>query len=292
MNQYLDKFLIICQVERGLSKNTVSSYKTDLVDFINFNKTSEINKKTIRSYLENLYLKQIKRSSYLRKLSSLNQFMQFLVEEKVLIENPIVDIKRPAKEKTLPKCLKPAEIEILIETAKKDNKFGIRMALIIDFLYASGMRISELLTLKMNDIKNAEKLIMIKGKGNKERLVPLRKKTFELLAEYLIVRKDFVSSLAGDKYLFCSRSGTGHLTREMVGMELKKVARLANIDETRVSPHVLRHSFATNLVNKKINLRVVQELLGHSDISTTEIYIDTMDSEIIDFVKEHHPMSN
>ena len=122
MNQYLDKFLIICQVERGLSKNTVSSYKTDLVDFINFNKTSEINKKTIRSYLENLYLKQIKRSSYLRKLSSLNQFMQFLVEEKVLIENPIVDIKRPAKEKTLPKCLKPAEIEILIETAKKDKK--------------------------------------------------------------------------------------------------------------------------------------------------------------------------
>ena len=199
MNQYLDKFLIICQVERGLSKNTVSSYKTDLIDFINFNKTSEINKKTIRSYLENLYLKQIKRSSYLRKLSALNQFMQFLVEEKVLIENPIVDIKRPAKEKTLPKCLKPAEIEILIETAKKDNKF-----------------------VKIIDLNRP----------------------------------------------------------------------LANIDETRVSPHVLRHSFATNLVNKKINLRVVQELLGHSDISTTEIYIDTMDSEIIDFVKEHHPMSN
>jgi integrase/recombinase XerD len=228
----------------------------------------------------------------LRKISSLNQFLQFLVEENFLVENPMVDIKRPAKEKSLPKFLKPAEIEILIENAKKDNKFGIRMALIIDFLYASGMRISELLTLRMSDIKNAEKLIMIKGKGNKERLVPLRKQTFGLLEKYLEVRKDFVSSLDGDKYLFCSRGGTGHLTREMVGMELKKVALLSNIDPTRVSPHVLRHSFATNLVNKKVNLRVVQELLGHSDISTTEIYIDTMDSEIVDFVKENHPMSN
>ncbi len=291
LSEMLKKFLIICHVERALSKNSLSAYKTDLSNFIEFNKEKIIDKQSIRSYLEYLYSKQIKRSSYLRKLSSLNQFISFLIEEKALKDNPMTEIKRPKYEKKIPKFLKPEEIELLIETAKKDNKFGIRMALIIEFLYASGMRISELLCLKISDIKNITQLIMIKGKGNKERLVPLRSQTIDLLDRYLEIRNDFISSVNAADYLFCSRSGTGHLTREQVSMELKKVATLANIDKTRVSPHVLRHSFATKLANKKINLRVLQELLGHSDISTTEIYIDTMDSEILDFVKENHPIS-
>ncbi len=294
----LEKFLTICNVERGLSNNTIQSYRRDLKEFIEFIKIDlkKVDKKIIRQFLETLHLKQLKRSSYLRKLSSVSQFMQFLIEENYIQDNPMIDIKRPKKEKKLPKFLIEKDVQYLIETAQSDNKFGIRMACIIEFLYASGMRISELLSLKVTDIipiqKNHEKLIMIKGKGAKERLVPVRNQTIDLLEKYLAVRNDFVKSQDGSKYLFCSRGGKGHLTREQVGMTLKKIALLANIDPNKVSPHVFRHSFATKLCHKKVNLRVLQELLGHSDISTTEIYIETADSEIIDFVKNNHPMGD
>lgn len=304
LQEFIEQYLIVCKVEKGLSVNSVSSYKRDLKYFYDFLSTiikgdinpEAVTKNHIRKYLEDLYLKELKRSSFLRKISSINQFFSYLLAEKIVSYNPLVEVKRPQKEARLPKFLSPDEVNQLIAAAAKPgNKFSIRMVCIIAMLFSSGLRISELLDIKVQDVcVNNEPLLMIKvkGKGNKERLVPINSLSQQALAKYLTIREQFVTYGEKNDYLFVSRGKLQRLTREQVGMLLKKVAMTAGIDPHKVSPHVLRHSFATNLCNKKVNLRVIQELLGHSDISTTEIYLNTADQEIIDFVRENHPLGD
>jgi integrase/recombinase XerD len=299
----LNDFIDFCNSECSLSLNTVAAYKTDLQCCIMFLRTLGVairnaNKDNIKRYLEKLYNDGIKKTSYCRKISSLNKFFYFLLSEKRIPVNPLIDIKRPKDSIKLPKFLTEEEVALLISTAAKgDDKFAIRLTCIITMLLSTGLRISELLDLKLSQVLLAiqssdnEKFISVIGKGNKERMVPLSHDAVAAIKNYLEVRTSFIAN-SGNNYLFCSRSSKGRLTREQVGMLLKKLSLSANINPDRVSPHVIRHTFATRFCNNKIDLRIIQELLGHSDISTTEIYINSLDMDVVDFVNKYHPLSS
>jgi len=297
--EWIDEFSIACTLEHGLSNNTATSYKSDLSGFAKFLKDTnkhDLTKSTIKKYFLKLHTDKISRSSFLRKISALNNFFSFLLINTKIRENPISTIPRPKKEKVLPKFLQYSEIEKLIEYCNANqDKYHIRMSCIITILKTTGMRISELLNLKVHDIEidhhKNQQFVQIVGKGNKERLVPLHQDALDVIQKYLSIRSQFMKNSENNSHLFPSRSKNQRLTREQVGMSLKKISIACGLDHHKISPHIIRHSFATNLCSKKIDLRVLQEILGHSDISTTEIYIDVMDKEIIDFVNTHHPLN-
>lgn len=291
LNTYIDQFLSYCAVQKGLADLTLSSYRNDLNHFNQFVtakkvKIQEINKKTLKQYIVQCSVSGISRSSINRKISSLNQFFKFLISINVITESPAVEIVRPKAEKRLVKFLSDDEVEKLC--CLPHDK--IKTIVLIKMIYDSGMRVSEVIGIKSSAIekmlKSDAKVKMLKiiGKGSKERIVPIRDKTLELIKSYLRQLKK------KEEYLFPSRSKSGHITREQVGIMIKEAAIMNNIDHGRVSPHVLRHSFATNLCKKNIDLASMQLLLGHSDISTTEIYLHTLHEELFDIVKTSHPM--
>lgn len=284
----ISDFLIKLQTEDGLSKNTIASYGKDLELFDKFLVKKNIslkqaNKQVLKDYLFLLHQEKLKAASIARKISCLKNFFKFLVNESFISDNPALNLDTPKREVRLPKFLSEEEILKLLEVAKSD----LRLSCMIEILYAAGLRVTELVSLPFVSVqREGESLrnyLIVKGKGNKERIAPLNKAAIKKLLEYLKVRED-------SPWLFPGYAKGKHLTRQAFHKMLKDLAIVAGLDPARVHPHVIRHSFATHLLNSGVDLRVLQELLGHSDISTTEIYTHILDSKLRDLVFAHHPL--
>nr|MBQ0091168.1 site-specific tyrosine recombinase XerD [Candidatus Enterousia merdequi] len=279
---YIDIFTEALSAEKGRSKNTLISYTSDLThaqDSIGnlLDATSD----DIQNYLTNL---NDKPSSIVRKASALRSFYKFLMLEKIITKNPTTNLELPKRGRALPKYLSPNEIELLISSAG-DIKTSVRLRCMLELLYASGLRVSELCELPLS--ANLGDKLLIHGKGAKERLVPMHEAAQDALHKWLNVRGDVDS-----KYVFPTCSKTGHITRDGFFKILKKCAVLAGIEPSRVSPHVLRHSFASHLLAGGANLRVIQTMLGHEDISTTQIYTHVLPEKLRDTVENAHPLAH
>ena len=229
-----------------------------------------------------------------RKLSTLKDFCRFLYSEKVISTNPAAYILTPKQEKPLPKFLSVEEIEQLIDTAfaKKDYRYW-RIGVMIELMYATGLRVSELVGLPENSINYGKKLVTLVGKRNKERIVPIAGRVITALQEYLPLRNEFIKKNSSSTWLFPSLTAvSGHLTRDAFYKDLKKLAADCGIYPSRISPHVLRHSFATHLLNNNADLRSVQKMLGHENITTTEIYTHIIPQKLGDVVRSKHPLAH
>ena len=282
--------------EHGAAQNTVDAYSRDLSKFVQYlqskNKTLlSANTNTIKNYLEKLAKTGRSNSTQARNLSTLRQFYRFLQSDEQRPDNPCQNVDSPKTRRPLPKVLSEAEVTQLITASQSSNTpGGLRMACIIELLYSTGLRISELASLRLNSLVENQQLLRVLGKGGKERIVPVGELATIALTDYLEVRRHFIPNGRDDGWLFPSRSANGHLTRRRVAQILKGLALSANIEPSKVSPHVLRHAFASHLLANGADLRSVQLLLGHADISTTEIYTHVLQSRLNKFVIEHHPL--
>ncbi|MDR0741546.1 MAG: tyrosine recombinase [Rickettsiales bacterium] len=283
---HIEIFLEALSAEKGRSRKTLESYCNDLVQAQNaIGDLKQATTAQLRSFLANL---PVCPSSVARKASALRGFYKFLMLEKIIRENPSMGLELPKRQKTLPKFLSAYEIELLISSAG-DIKNSARLRAMIELLYASGLRVSELCGLPMTALLGNK--LLIHGKGAKERLVPVHESAQSALGKWLDISQDDAPKTKGVKYVFPSKSKTGHITRDGFFKILKKCAVLAGIDPKRVSPHVLRHSFASHLLAGGANLRAIQTMLGHEDISTTQIYTHVLPRQLRDTVEQHHPLS-
>ncbi|MCK5711713.1 MAG: tyrosine recombinase, partial [Hyphomicrobiaceae bacterium] len=244
----------------------------------------------------------LKATSLARRLSAVRQLYKFLVAEGQVTADPTLGQAGPRKERALPKTLNVAEVDRLIETAAQraakakglERLRAVRLHCLIEMLYATGMRVSELVSLPRDVLAGDARVLTIKGKGGRERLVPLNSKARAALEHYLQLGResnDAVAATVATKWLFPSKSTQGHLTRQRFGQDLKDLAAEAGLDPDRISPHVLRHAFASHLLDRGADLRSVQQLLGHADISTTEIYTHVLEERLKKLVHEHHPLA-
>ena len=299
----LSLFLESLTAERGLSQNTLQAYQHDLLDFLDFLKKESYLSATpshIRDYLHHLYGRALEPRTIARRLSALRHFYAFLSEENDIKENPTCDIEMPKIGKSLPKTLNEEEILALIEAAyHKEGPEGLRVLCLLELLYATGLRVSELVALPCSDIIAALRRdqipmpLVVRGKGNKERLVLLSAASVKALKSYLNVRHLFDKEKKDlGKWLFPSTSKQGYLTRQRFGQLLKELALEAGISLDKVSPHIIRHAFASHMLNNGADLLSLQKLLGHSDIATTEIYTHVMGDRLEQTVLEYHPLSD
>jgi integrase/recombinase XerD len=279
---YIELFLEALSAEKGRSKKTLESYASDLTHAqITLGNLTHATTTSIQRYLSDL---PDKASSVARKASALRGFYKFLMLEKIITENPSAGLELPKREKSLPKFLSIDEIELLISSAG-DIKTSVRLRAMIELLYASGLRVSELCELPVTAILGDK--LLIHGKGAKERLVPMHDGAIDALNKWLEIRDEHKES----RFVFPGIGKSGHMTRDGFFKILKKCAVLAGIDPTRVSPHVLRHSFASHLLANGANLRAIQTMLGHEDIATTQIYTHVLPDRLRDVVETHHPLS-
>jgi integrase/recombinase XerD len=297
MSSQVNIFLEMMAAERGASKNTLAAYLRDLKDFEIFmlrrNRTIEsADSKNIQDYLAQLKVKGRTSATHARKLSVLKGFYQFLYAERQRDEDPSDRIDGPRKGRSLPKYLSVNEVESLLEAAREQTgNSGVRLVALLEVIYSTGLRVSELVGLPLAAISSDRKILLVRGKGNKERMVPLTGPAIQAIADYLKLRKSFLTKEGTSLYLFPSRAKEGHLTRAGFGILLKDLAILAGIEPNRVSPHVLRHSFASHMLANGADLRTLQKLLGHADISTTEIYTHILEDRLRDLVLRSHPLS-
>ncbi len=280
---YIDIFLEALSAEKGRSDKTLISYESDLhlADNAINGGLINANNSDIQNYLSSL---PDKPSSIARKASALRGFYKFLMLEKIIKNNPTANLELPKRNRALPKFLTVEEIELLISSAG-DIRNSLRLRAMIELLYASGLRVSELCELPISGILGNK--LLIHGKGAKERLVPMHDAAIHALNKWLDARGDINS-----KYVFPTNSKSGHITRDGFFKILKKCAVLSGIAPNRVSPHVLRHSFASHLLAGGANLRAIQTMLGHEDISTTQIYTHVMPEKLKETVSNHHPLAN
>ena len=317
---YIENFLEKIKAEDGLSNNTILSYGKDLELFTRFLAHKKIGLFAVTSdylkeYLNQLHQENLRSSSVSRKISTLKSFYKFLQDENLIQDLPTLYLQNPKPDKKLPKFLSEEEIFKMLDFINRDkSEFGIKLSCMMEILYASGLRVSELVGIEMSAIqedfdesgqKTLRNYLIVRGKGNKERIAPLNKSAIKMLMEYLELRKKL--GLEKSKWLFVGKvrsnkkigeikekdyaKGDVHITRQRFHKMLKELALKVNIDPKRVHPHVIRHSFATHLLNSGVDLRILQELLGHSDISTTEIYTHILDSKLRDLVLKHHPLA-
>ena len=280
---YIDIFLEALAAERGRSEKTLMGYASDLAqaDAALPNGLMNATESDIQNFLSNL---PDKASSIARKASALRGFYKFLMLEKIITTNPTKNIELPKRTRPLPKLLSVDEIDLLISSAG-DIKTSTRLRAMLELVYASGLRVSELCELPMTAILGDH--LLIHGKGAKERMVPMHAGAINALNKWLDARGDIDS-----KYVFPGTGQSGHITRDGFFTILKKCAVLSGIDPTRVSPHVLRHSFASHLLSGGANLRAIQTMLGHEDISTTQIYTHVLPDQLRETVEKYHPLSN
>lgn len=289
------------KAERNSAKNTIQSYNRDLLSFHkNINKNFDaITTEDIISHIEQKR-KTCQNRTLNRYISCLKQFYSFLVNEDIIFINPIDQIRHMKTGLNIPKVLSIADIQKLLSKSKKNiTPDGIRCAAMLDLLYATGMRVSELVTIPLKSLvfepssKQLQKYLYVIGKGNKERLIPLHDQAIDSLLKYLQIRTLFLKDIKVKiNYLFPSHAKEGHITRQGFAKILKKVAFDAGIDMTRISPHIVRHSFATHLLQNGVDLFSIQNLLGHSDISTTQIYTHVNPEHIFDLINNHHPLNH
>jgi integrase/recombinase XerD len=302
---HIRQFLEMLAAERSAADNTLQAYRRDLDDFAAFVARSgrtpeQAAPADVAAYMRATFESGLSAASRARRLSALRQFFKFLMAEGVLAEDPSHGLSGPKKGRSLPKTLSVAEVDLLIETARtrietargRDLVRALRLYALIEMLYATGMRVSELVTLPRSVLTGDGRVLTIKGKGGRERLVPLNRAAREALTRYLDVGfEDGVAPMIKTKWLFASRGAEGHLTRQHLGLELKELAEDAGLDPQRVSPHVLRHAFASHLLDRGADLRSVQQLLGHADISTTQIYTHVLEERLKQIVFERHPLA-
>lgn len=280
---YIDVFLEALSAEKGRSAKTLDSYGADLraADAALSGGLMSATADDVQKYLASL---PDKASSIARHASALRGFYKFLMLEKIITENPTANLELPKRSRALPKFLTVDEIELLISSAG-DIKNSVRLRAMIELVYASGLRVSELCELPVTAILGDK--LLIHGKGAKERIVPMHAGAVAALNKWLAMRDDEKS-----KYVFPSGGASGHITRDGFFKILKKCAVLSGIDPHRVSPHVLRHSFASHLLAGGANLRAIQTMLGHEDISTTQIYTHVMPEQLRETVVAHHPLGH
>lgn len=289
-------FLSMMVAERGAAQNTIENYERDLEQFFDFVPTKEV--KNIKSEDISAVMQQLSRCSYApktiaRKLSAIKEFFKFLFSEKEIKENPTAYILAPKQEKPLPKFLTETEVRKLIDVAwQEESPEHKRLAVMLELIYACGLRVSELVSMPENCIDYDKRQILIRGKGSKERIIPISERAIKAVFEYINYRSHFIKEGRRSIWMFPSkRAASGHITRDAFFVYLKELAIKAEIAPAKVSPHVLRHSFATHLLNHNADLRSVQKMLGHEDISTTEIYTHILSEKLIDTVKRLHPLA-
>jgi len=307
----VDTFLNMLVAERGAALNTRHAYERDLADVCAFLKTQgkSLDAATtddLKSYLTDLSQRinskgkdntQTAVRTIARRISALRQFFGYMVSESKRSDDPTSNIESPKQTRTLPKVLTEDEITTLITTAQKQGGAeGLRLVALLEILYATGLRVSELVGLPMAAIGTESQYITVEGKGGRDRMAPLSEPAQTALKAYLDIRNRFVTSDNADnqsKWLFPSRtSESGHLTRQRFAQLLKELSRNAGLDTGRVSPHVLRHAFATHLLKHGADLRSVQKMLGHADIATTQIYTQIVNEQMQKAVEENHPLAD
>lgn len=299
----IDQFLEMMSAERGASRNTIEAYRRDLNEYLSFltgrgSTARTANTETVRAFLSVLHGRHLAKTSAARKLSAVKQFHRFLLAEGLSKDNPTSIVEGPKLGRPLPKIMSIEEVDRLIAKARDaiagalgDRKFrAARLYCLIEVLYATGMRVSEILSLRTEAARSKEQFLLIKGKGGRERLVPLNEAARDALKDFLALRED-TSDARDEGYLFSSNGGAGHLTRQRLGQELKALAAAAGLSPSKVSPHVLRHAFASHLLAGGADLRAVQQMLGHADISTTQIYTHVLSERLRKIVETHHPLA-
>ena len=299
-SRFVEIFLDMLTAESGVAHNTVESYRRDLAHFEAFlgrrrRKLENAETSHIRRYLRELSESGMAPSTSARHLSTLRRFYKFLCAERIRDDDPSNGLDSPKLTKSLPKFLTELEVDRLLEAAhNRTGADGLRISALMEILYAAGLRVSELVGLPLSALSRDGQLLTFRGKGNKERIVPLSEPAMDAVAAYLPVRIKFLSKLQTDLgagFLFPSRGRSGHLTRVWFNQILKELAVEANIDFQRVSPHIIRHSFASHLLANGADLRSLQLMLGHADISTTQIYTHVLDQRLKALVEQAHPLA-
>ncbi len=300
-------FLDALAAERGASVNTIEAYRRDLSDYLAHLKATGASALTagaaeVRGYLAARGSQGLKASSLARGLSAIRQFHKHLYAEGRRRDDPTVAIEGPRRGRPLPKVLTVEDVERLIAAARegldaperpiRERLAAARLASVIELIYASGLRVSEVLSLPKSAARTKEPFIAVRGKGGKERLAPLSNPARAAMAAYRALIAEAAPGAAASPWLFPALSESGHLTRQAFARDLKVVASSAGIPPSRVSPHVLRHAFASHLLQNGADLRVVQDLLGHADISTTQIYTHVLDERAKAMVRDLHPLND
>ena len=284
----VDKFIDSLWLEDGLSKNTLESYRYDLKNFSIWYKKDliEVNQSDIQAYLA-FKFPSSKSRSISRLLATLRRFYRYLLREKIIKEDPTLMIEMPKQSKTLPKSLNEEEVENLLNAPNIDLDQGLRDKAMLELLYACGLRVTELVSILLTELSINDGVIRVTGKGSKTRIVPLGEEAMSWINKYIAHARAQLLKEKKSKFLFVTNRGDA-MTRQTFWHIIKKYAFTAGIQKS-ISPHVLRHAFATHLLNHGADLRVVQMLLGHSDISTTQIYTHIAKERLKDLHEKHHP---
>ena len=296
-SRQVEIFLEMMAAERGAAANTIAAYQADLDDFALFvqrrkRKIEAADAKNIQDYLASLKSKGRAATTHARRLSVLKQFFQFLYAERYRDDDPSSRIDAPKTGQSLPKYLSEEEVDRILAAARmRPGPEGARLMALVELLYATGLRVSELVGLPLAAVSRDGQIVMVKGKGGKERLVPLSDPAREAIAAYRDHRKAFIAEGKSSAFMFPSSAKDGHLTRAGFSGLLKELTIEAGIDAKRVSPHVLRHSFASHMLAHGADLRSLQQLLGHADISTTQIYTHVLEDRLKNLVTHSHPLS-
>ncbi len=308
--RHLEAFLEMLAAERGAAANTLSAYRADLEDFFAFAAAhggaagpARAGAETLSAYLRRLADLELSARTAARRLSALRQFFRFLAREGVRPDDPTALLEGPKPPPSLPKALAEAEVAALIEgaAARMPGARGALAAAALELLYCSGLRASELVALPAAALRADESLVAVRGKGGKERLVPISARAREaaLAARQALAERASAGKRRGaaarppppPRWLFPGRAASGHMTRQALGLLLKDAALAAGVEPERVSPHVLRHSFASHLLGRGADLRSLQLLLGHADIATTQIYTRVLEERLRALVEAHHPLA-
>ncbi len=297
MSPRLEAFLEMLAAERGAARLTLAAYRNDLIDLSGFlaargTALEAAEAEVLHDYLSAAGTRRLAPRTVARRLSAIRQFYRFLLTESVRGDDPTSGLDTPRLGRPLPKTLTEDEVARLIATAAAwPEEEGVRLRCLLELLYATGLRVSELVTLPLAAAQRDPRFMLVRGKGGKERVVPLSPPSRQALVVYLAVRKAFLPDGQASRFLFPSRGREGHLTRQRCGQLLKELALGAKLDPARLSPHVLRHAFASHLLDHGADLRSVQQMLGHADIATTQIYTHVQNERLRRLVEAAHPLA-
>jgi integrase/recombinase XerD len=307
----INLFLDMLAAEQGAGDNTLDAYRRDLADLSEFlARTGKgfagVETQALRDYLADLDVRGFKSSSVARRLSAMRHLFRFLMNERIRNDDPAAILSGPKRGRGLPKVLSISDVDRLLARAKALTEApevsplprlrAMRLYCLLEVLYATGLRVSELVALPLSASRREARMIVVRGKGNKERLVPLNEASRQAMADYLAameaLKPEKKKNAAASKWLFPSFGESGHLTRQHFARDLKELAASAGLAPRLVSPHVLRHAFASHLLHNGADLRIVQTLLGHTDISTTQIYTHVVEERLKSLVRDLHPLAD
>jgi integrase/recombinase XerD len=307
----INLFLDMLAAEQGAGDNTLDAYRRDLTDLSEFlARTGKgfagVETQALRDYLADLDVRGFKSSSVARRLSAMRHLFRFLMNERIRNDDPAAILSGPKRGRSLPKVLSISDVDRLLARAKALTEApevsplprlrAMRLYCLLEVLYATGLRVSELVALPLSASRRDARMIVVRGKGNKERLVPLNEASRQAMADYLAameaLKPEKKKNAAASKWLFPSFGESGHLTRQHFARDLKELAASAGLAPRLVSPHVLRHAFASHLLHNGADLRIVQTLLGHTDISTTQIYTHVVEERLKSLVRDLHPLAD